>query len=162
MRKLFSGVPRKPSVELLIKKFGEKLTPQEVLSYEEFADTIGAKSGSERLKGIVQAFRKWAREERNIEFIAVPGYGLRVPNEDERLEQEIRQANHGLRKVVRHADRAQATDVRKLSEPQRLQREHMIRYGTKELAQLRKAHRQVCTLGRIQVLPKPRHEVSGE
>lgn len=111
----FRGRPYGPDLDRLDEAFP---SPKEgdIIQSQEIAEVIGEDRSSNRYKGVVTAWRKRLRRERNIDTDAVVGVGIKVLPPADRLRCSERDYTRGVRQQLRSEARLMSVPRERLDE----------------------------------------------
>lgn len=96
-RPFFGGVPTGPDVERLIEHFG--VPGPGLILHADIVAILGIDFRSSRYRCVVGIWRRRLRREHNISTEGVPGEGIRVLAEVERIGKSVRGLRSGTRKI---------------------------------------------------------------
>lgn len=108
MSKLFfAGVPTGADVRKLKEKFGRPEAGAEI-PHEEIEACIGVERKASRYHSVTSAWRRQLLRDHNLDLAAVPGFGFRSLNAEERISAGVKGVRSGTRKTLRSIRRADA------------------------------------------------------
>jgi len=149
MLKNFEGREVAPDVEKLMERYRNALQPNVALEYAALAELLGVPVDSNRFHTVMVKFRRTAMRELNIDFGAVPGYGLRVLLEEERVSYGVRDLTLAGKRLGRSVARIARSDATKLDSIHLQQRDHAIRLGSALVDAQRDAEKKIAIAGKV-------------
>ncbi len=111
----FRGVPTKPDVDMLVRKYG---VPAEgtVIGFVDIADCIGVPVDSSRFRTVVHSWRRLLIREHNVLLVAEGDKTFKAANPEERMRYASGKIAGGRKAIGRAIVVAHGTDAKRLTE----------------------------------------------
>lgn len=151
-----AGIPYGPDIRKLEEAFPN---PQEdqVIKSEEFEKIIRVEQKTSRFYGVINAWRRRLRNERNIDSEWVPSVGVKILNPADRLKVSETNIKHGIRKTNRAYRRLAITPRERLDEVGQQRYDHQMQVAAKLVSAGREAKKELAIdLAPVKSLPKPK------
>lgn len=143
-KELFEGgVPTEPDVKRLLAAF-PGLKRGQLVTHAEIEEALGCDHRTSRYRGVVKSWKRKVLNESNLDLQAVPGVGLRVLDEYERVTESARDYRRGIKTVGRAAKRVQRVRVEMLTGEQAAKAEHVQRHALATLEAGRAAVKEIA------------------
>lgn len=150
------GIPYGPDVRKLEEAYP---SPQEdqVIKSEDFEKLIRTPQKTARFYGVINAWRRRLRAERNIDSEWVQGVGVKILNPADRLKVSEGNIKHGIRKTNRAYRRLAITPRDRLDDMGQQRYDHQMLVAAKLVAAGRDAKKELAVdLAPVKSLPKPK------
>lgn len=151
-----NGIPYGPDIRKLEESFPN---PQEdqVITSDDFEKIIRVEQKTGRFYGVINAWRRRMRAERNIDSEWVQGVGVKILNPADRLKVSEGDIKHGIRKTGRAYRRLAVTPRERLDTVGQQRYDHQLQVASKLIIAGREAKKELAIdLAPIKSLPKPK------
>lgn len=156
LAEVVAGIPYGPDIRKLEEAFPN---PQEdqVIKSEEFESIIKTPQKTGRFYGVINAWRRRLRAERNIDSEWVQGVGVKILNPADRLKVSETNIKQGIRKTGRAFRRLAITPRDRLDAVGQQRYDHQLQVGVKLTAAGREAKKELAIdIAPVRSLPKPK------
>lgn len=153
---IVAGIPYGPDIRKLEEAFPN---PQEdqVIKSEDFEAIIKVEQKTSRFYGVINAWRRRLRNERNIDSEWIPSVGVKILNPADRLKVSEGNIKHGIRKTSRAYRRLAITPRDRLDAVGQQRYDHQMEVAAKLVSAGRDAKRDLAIdLAPVKSLPKPK------
>lgn len=151
-----AGIPYGPDIRKLDETFPN---PQEdqIIKSEDFEKIIRTPQHTQRFYGVINAWRRRLRADRNIDSEWVRGVGVKILNPADRLKVSEGNIKHGIRKTNRAYRRLAVTPRDRLDAVGQQRYDHQLQVAAKLIAAGREAKKELAIdLAPVKSLPKPK------
>lgn len=153
---LVNGIPYGPDIRRLEETYP---SPQEdqIITSDEFEKLLRIPQKTSRFYGVINAWRRRLRADRNIDSEWVPSVGVKILNPADRLKVSEGNIKHGIRKTSRAYRRLAITPRERLDEVGQQRYDHQMLVAAKLVAAGRDAKKELAIdLAPVKSLPKPK------
>jgi hypothetical protein len=151
-----NGIPYGPDVRKLEEAFPNPEEDQ-VIKSEDFEKIIRVEQKTARFYGVINAWRRRLRTDRNIDSEWVHGVGVKILNPADRLKVSEVNIKQGIRKTGRAFRRLAITPRERLDAVGQQRYDHQLQVGAKLIQAGRDAKKELAIdLAPVKSLPKPR------
>jgi hypothetical protein len=153
---LVSGIPYGPDVRKLEEAFPNPEEDQLIKS-EEFEKIIRVEQKTSRFYGVINAWRRRLRADRNIDSEWIHGIGVKILNPADRLKVSEVNIKQGIRKTGRAFRRLAITPRERLDTVGQQRYDHQLQVGARLTQAGRDAQKELAIdLAPVRSLPKPK------
>ncbi len=137
------GVPTEPDVKLLLAAFPDPQRGQ-LITHEQIEGVITVHRSSSRYRTVVAAWRRRLINESNLDTTAIPGVGIRVLAEYDRVTASAKDYRRGVATVGKATRRVSRVQVERLTEQEQTKAEHVRRQMEATLAAGRQSVKEIA------------------
>jgi len=153
---LVSGIPYGPDIRKLEDAYPSPEEDQ-VLSHKDLEALLKLEQKTQRYYGVINAWRKRLRNDRNIDSEWIHGVGLKILNPADRLKHSEQNIKQGIRHTGRAFRRLAITPRERLDAVGQARYDHAVQVAGKLAAAGRDAKRELAIdLAPVKSLPKPK------
>lgn len=151
-----AGIPYGPDVRKLEEAYPSP-TEDQIITHDEFEKTIRVEQKTPRFYGVINAWRRRLRNERNIDSEWIQGVGVKILNPADRLKVSEGNIKHGICKTSRAFRRLAITPRERLDAVGQQRYDHQLAVAAKLVTAGRDAKRDLAIdLAPVKSLPKPK------
>lgn len=153
---IVNGIPYGPDVRKIEEAYPNPEEDQ-VIKSEEFETLIRVPQKTPRFYGVINAWRRRLRADRNIDSEWVQGVGVKILNPADRLKVSESNIKQGIRRTGRAFRRLAITPRERLDAVGQQRYDHQLQVGAKLTAAGREAQKELAVdLAPVRSLPKPK------
>lgn len=151
-----SGIPYGPDIRKLEETYPNPEEDQ-VIKHEDFETIIRTPQKTARYYGVINAWRRRLRADRNIDSEWIQGVGVRILNPADRLKVSEFNIKQGIRHTGRAFRRLAVTPRERLDAVGQQRYDHQLTVGAKLIQAGREAKKELAIdLAPVKSLPKPK------
>jgi hypothetical protein len=156
LAQVVAGIPYGPDVRKLEEAFPNPEEDQ-IIKSEEFEKIIRVEQKTARFYGVINAWRRRLRTDRNIDSEWVHGVGVKILNPADRLKVSEVNIKQGIRRTGRAFRRLAITPRERLDAVGQQRYDHQLQVGAKLIQAGRDAKKELAIdLAPVRSLPKPK------
>lgn len=156
-----AGIPYGPDIRKLEEAYPNPEEDQ-IIKSGDFETIIRVPQKTSRFYGVINAWRRRLRAERNIDSEWVQGVGVKILNPADRLKVSEGNIKHGIRKTSRAYRRLAITPRERLDGVGQQRYDHQMQVAAKLVQAGRDANKELAIdLAPVKSLPKPKLVVNG-